>query len=178
MKPIIDPMYIYLVENLDHLRFLLFLFIILSIGYTVYLFVVSAMYKDKLVNGILDNEVNNLEELNKNFNESALLLRNKNFTETKSIIEEINIKFKKILSIIHEELYDASKNYVKKGYRSLSISILLIVIYHFIPSTELGYKLIVTSYITEDKVNTSCNLNKECINLTIKNIIEEIKNLK
>lgn len=187
MKPIIDPIWIYVIENLDSLHGFIFVCILVSILYALYCFAISSYYKENMTENMFKNEIKELDEMGKLLNESKemsseihITLSNKNddIFDIKNILNNILDRFKRINVIIHDELYDVIWEYRKKGYKTLIGILILTLLYHFIPTTDLGYKMLVSSYITEDKIKLDTNFNKEYINWTIKNIIEEIKNLK
>lgn len=188
MKPIIDPMWVFVIENLDNAHTLLFISFIFFIVFAIYSFGMYLYVSDNLKVDILENKNKELEEINSNIQELNEIIYNgtvklnelvesdeeikDNIINIKDILIKANNMSKKILSLLKDEFFDNAKNYKNKAIFSFIFSIIILLMNLFVPNTELGYKILVSSQITESNINNSN------IDLTVKRIVEEIKNMK
>ena len=198
MDPIINPMYIYLIERLDSIKALFHIVNVISaISTLIFLFLLCITDNDsdfkpghespnnikstmqKTYTDFLDtckykrNNILNLDEKN----------NNKSIQYIQYNISELNTRTKELANRLEWAIDNMNKWYKKhvtyKKYMLISLSIFTvsIIIQVLIPNTLTGYKLFFLTYITPDNLQLGINEGKDAIKWLLDTITNTINTL-
>lgn len=199
MQPIIDPLWIYVITCLDDMhQFLHFLFAVslFAFFYAVYMYISTRdnmpEYGYSFLFNKQDRMLNNIEQLNRSAKENLKILEktleDEDDKKKLKILQETADSCKYLFGTIEGRLTklleDAAKHdkrlddFVNLGRKSFIAAVIILLFNILIPTTETGYKLLLTSYITPDNLNTAKDITKETIEWLLNQIVEAVKQMR
>lgn len=93
-----------------------------------------------------------------------------------NLLKDIEVTVKE-----HEELYNDMRKVttsLKNGKRNFILGITLLILAILIPSTDTMYKMLITSYITPENIQTGATITNSIVQQLIDKIVEAAKAIK